>query len=82
MLFVLTFTAIKDIMVKQVSGWLKVNSHVFEHSIETNHPTVSIDDFRVLKTGYRKKKIRRKLSEALLIKQNKRALNKQEAPFP
>ena len=26
-----------------------VNSHVFKHSIETNHPTVTTDDFRVLK---------------------------------
>ena len=47
-----------------------VNSHVFKHSIEANHPTVTIDDFRVLKTDYRQTKIRRKLSEALFIKQN------------
>ena len=47
-----------------------VNSHVFKHSIETNHQTVTIDDFRVLKTGYRQKQFRRKLSEALFIKQN------------
>ena len=59
-----------------------VNSHVFKHSIETNHSTVSIDDFRVLKTGYRQKKFRRKFSEALFIKQNKPALNKQEASVP
>ena len=50
----------------------------FKHSIETEHPTVIIDDFRVLKTGYRQKKFRRKLSQALFIKQNKPALNKQE----
>ena len=55
-----------------------VNSYVFKHSIETEHPTVTIDDFRVLKTGYRQKKFRRKLSQALFIKQNKPALNKQE----
>ena len=58
------------------------NSHVFKHSIETNHPTVTIDDFRVLKTGYRQKKFRKKLSEALFIKQNKPALTKQEASVP
>ena len=56
-----------------------VNSHVFKHSIEANHATVTIDDFRILKTGCPRKKIRRKLSEALFIKQNKLALNKQEA---
>ena len=59
-----------------------VNSHVFKHSIETNHQTVTIDDFRVLKTGYRQKQFRRKLSEALFIKQNKPALNKQETSVP
>ena len=55
-----------------------VNSHVFKHSIKIDHPTVTIDDFRVLKTGYRQKKFRKELSEALFIKQNKPALNKQE----
>ena len=59
-----------------------VNSHVSKHSIKTNHPTVTIDDFRVLKTSYRQKKFSRKLSEALFIKQNKPALNKQEASVP
>ena len=56
-----------------------VNSHVFKHSIETDHPIVTIDDFRVFKTSYRQKKFRRKLSEVLFIKQNKPVLNKQEA---
>ena len=37
------------------------------------------DVYRVLKTGNRQKKFRRKLSEVLFIKQNKPALNKQEA---
>ena len=29
-----------------------VNSHVSKHSIETDHPAVTVDDFRVLKTGH------------------------------
>ena len=58
-----------------------VNSHVIKHSIETNH-SVTFDDFSVLKTVYRQKKFRIKLSEALFIKQNKPALNKQEASIP
>ena len=28
-----------------------VSFHVFKHLIETDHPTVTTDDFRVLKTG-------------------------------
>ena len=35
---------------------MDVNSYVFKQPIETNHPTVTIDDFCVLKTGYRQKK--------------------------
>ena len=56
-------TVMKSIMVKQVGDWLKgfiernVNSHIFKHSIETDHPTVTIDDFGVLKTSYRQKNL-------------------------
>ena len=76
MLFVLILTAIVGYN-GETARWLinrvhehsvkDVNSHFFIHSIETNHPTVTTDDFRVLKTGYRQKKFRRKLSDALLI---------------
>ena len=59
-----------------------VDSHISKHSIEADHPTVTIDDFRVLRMSYRLKKFRRKLSEASFIKQNKRLLNKQEASAP
>ena len=63
-------------------GGKDVNSHVFKHSVETNHPAVTIDYFRVLKTGYRQKKFKRKLSEALFIEKNKPALNKQKVSVP
>ena len=56
-----------------------INSHGFRNSTESDHPKVTIDDFRVFKTGYDQKTFRRKLSQALFIKQNKPALNKQEA---
>ena len=56
-----------------------INSSVSKHSSEADHPTVTIDEFRVLGTGYRLKKFRRKLFEASLIKQNKLQFNKQEA---
>ena len=59
-----------------------VNSHLFKHSIQTDHPTVTIDDFRILKTGYRQKMFRKKLSQYLFYEQNKPALNKQEAFIP
>ena len=38
-----------------------VNSHLFKHSAETDHPAVIIDNCRVLKTVIVKKMLRRKL---------------------
>ena len=34
-----------------------VNFHVFKHSIKTDHPTVTIYDFRVFKTSYCQKSL-------------------------
>ena len=48
-----------------------VNSHVLKHSIETDQSTVNFYDLGVLETVYCLEKFRRKLSEALFIKQNK-----------
>ena len=60
----------------------EVNSHVFKHSLETDHPTVTVDEFRVLKTGCRQKKFRRKFFEALFMKQKNSVLNKKEGSVP
>ena len=56
-----------------------VNSNISKHSMEVDHSTVTVDNFRVLGTGYRLKEFRRKLFEASLIKQNKLQFNKQAA---
>ena len=53
-----------------------INSHMFKYSMETNHPTVTLDDFTVLSSGYHNRKFKRKVSESLLIKQNRATLNK------
>ena len=53
-----------------------VNSHMFKHSMATNHPTVTLDDFTVLSSGYCNRKFKRKVSDSLFIKQNKPILNK------
>ena len=42
-----------------------INSRMFKHSITANHPTVTLDNFTVLSSGYRKKKFKRKVSEPL-----------------
>ena len=59
-----------------------VTFHVFKYSIETDHPTVTIDRVCVLKTRYCQRRFRKKLSESLFIKQEKLVLNKQEESDP
>jgi len=56
-------------------------SHYFKHSITTGHPSASIEDFDILSGGYRQNKFRRKLSEALFIKDIKPNLNVQEQSY-
>ena len=46
-----------------------INSHMLKHSIAVNHPTVTLDN-----SQYRKRKFKRKVSESLFIKQNRRQL--------
>ena len=40
-----------------------INSHIFKHSIEPSHPTVRLDNFTVLSSGYCNRKFKRKVSE-------------------
>ena len=42
-----------------------VNSHLFKHSAETDHPTVTIDNCRVLKTGYCQKNVEKKVTNKI-----------------
>ena len=57
------------------------NSHVLAHSRSKQHPHVWSDNFKVLDNNY-KSNTRRKISEALYIKDHKPSLNIQEKSFP
>ena len=46
-----------------------INSHIFKHSIAVNNPTVTLDN-----SQYHIKNFKRKVSESLFIKQNRRQL--------
>ena len=59
-----------------------INSHMFKHLVVANHPTVIVDDFTVLCSGYRNRKFKRKVSESLFIKQNRPTLNKHGTSVP
>ena len=54
------------------------NSHLLKHSIESGHKPLEAIDYKIIGTGYRKNTIKRKLSEALFIKELKPTLNQQE----
>ena len=57
-------------------------SHMLKHSLENNHKQVSFEDFRMLRNGYTNSKFKRKISEALFIKELRPSLNTQETSVP
>ena len=52
--------------------------HMCKLSIKKDYPNVKLQDFEILRTGSRRKKFRRKISEVLFIKENKPSLNRQQ----
>ena len=59
-----------------------INSHMFKHSMAANHSTMTLDDFTILRSGYRKRKFDIKISESLFIKHNRPTLNKHGTSVP
>ena len=57
------------------------NSHFFKHSCIKNHPNTSKTDFQIISSGFKNNYCRRKIAEALLIKQIKPSLNVQEKSY-
>ena len=55
-----------------------INSHLRKHSMESRRKPLEIMDYKVIFTGYHRITKKRTLSEALLIKELKPTLNKQE----
>ena len=58
------------------------NSHLLKHSIESGHKPLEAVDYKIIGAGYRNNTMKRKLSEALFIKELKPTLNKQEKSLP
>ena len=50
--------------------------------METNHKTMTLDDFKIIAKGYKRSKYRCKLAESLHIKVKHSSLNNQEAYVP
>ena len=59
-----------------------ITSHLLKRSIESGHKRLEAVDYKIIGTGYRKNTMKRKLPEALFIKELKPTLNKQEKSVP
>ena len=53
-------------------------SHMLQHNLQSGHPSVSLNEFKILGKGFNNNRVKRKISEALLIKQYRCTLNTQE----
>ena len=54
------------------------NSYLFKHSVKSAHPVSDMSSYKIIEKGYRSNIRKRKVAEALLIKQMKPTLNKQD----
>ena len=54
------------------------SSHILRNSIEKNHTEVTVNDFKVIGRNYKSNVRKRKVAEALSIKQFRPTLNVQE----
>ena len=50
-------------------------SHIVRHCLNSNYETVNIENFKTLKMGYKNNTYKRRISEALFIKQYRSSLN-------
>ena len=57
-------------------------SYMLKLSLENDHKNVSFEDFHILWIGYNNSKVKRKISEALFIKELRPSLNTQETSLP
>ena len=55
-------------------------SWIYKHSSTTKHPRAKDDDFEILAAGYQDRR-RRKLAEAMFIRDHKPSLNKQKESY-
>ena len=59
-----------------------INSHLYKYSIKTGHQTLQISNYQIIGNGYGNNWNKRKIAEALLIKELNPTLNKQDKSIP
>ena len=55
---------------------------MLKHTLQSGHPSVSPNDFKILQKGYNNNKLERKISEPLLIRKHWPSLNIHENSVP
>ena len=74
----------KTTLEKQQEGLTKEyvdkdkKSHMLQHIIQSGHPSVLLNELKILGKGFNNNTVKRKISEVLLIKQYRPTLNTQE----
>ena len=53
-------------------------SHVLKHSSEKEHVEVTQEEFKIIGSNFKNNRLKRKIAEALLIKQKRPSLNIQD----
>ena len=59
-------------------GGRDTKSHVLKHSSEKEHVEVTQEDFKIIGSNFKNNRLKRKIAEALLIKQKHPSLNVQD----
>ena len=59
-----------------------INSHLYKHCIEAGHQALEISDYRIIGNRYGNNWNKQKIAEALLFKELKPTLNKQDKSIP
>ena len=58
-------------------GGRDTKSHVLKHSSEKEHVEVTQEDFKIISSHFKNNRLKRKIAEALLMKQKRTSLNVQ-----
>ena len=54
------------------------HSHLLKHSVKSGHPVLDINNYKIIAKGYKNNVRKETIAEALLIKEMKPTLNKQD----
>ena len=54
------------------------NSCLFKHSVESGHPVLDINNYKIIEKGHKNFARKQKIAELLLIKEVKPTLNKED----